>query len=470
MARRHPENPSRRRFPLLLLVAAVGALGVAAILAVAVLASGLLARPASSSGDARYAVLLMGYGGGNHPGAYLTDSLLLVVVDPNARTLTLLSIPRDAWAPLAFSPKDVTYNKVNTAYALAQDDSQYRDRLPSYQGRQGPGTFAADTVSRLLGVPVRYYLGLDFDGFRQMIDAVGGIDVNVPDTFSARYPANDDPSVDASWKTVHFTKGVEHMDGERAIEFARAREAIDSPDEGTDFARSRRQRLIVEAFKNQVIQPSGLVHLPRLLAILNQHADTNYALPDIVGLLQLAVAWRNVQTYQTALTTSNYLEDGTGPDGTYVVVPSDPDHSWTQVYGFTHHLWNDPPAGLAMAATTVRVENDNGVDGLAGRVSSGLLRLGYQVDPPISGPAQKQTRIVDRTGGKAGALIKALEADLHLGNVAVVSQAPSHTDASGSSGVILQLGADEEKLVVAVPNQPPAPSSTVGIAKFGSWP
>ncbi|HEX5414661.1 MAG TPA: LCP family protein [Chloroflexota bacterium] len=470
MARRPSARSSPKGFPRLLVGTIVGLLGLGAVLAVALLAQARASGPSASANAGRFAVLLMGYGGGDHPGAYLTDSLLLVIVDPNARALTLLSVPRDSWAPLAFSPKDVVYNKINTAYALARDGSQFGDRRPVYRGAQGPGTFAADSVSRLLGVPVRYYLGLDFEGFRQMIDAVGGIDVAVPDTFSARYPANDDPAIDASWKTVRFTKGIEHMDGERAIEFARAREAIDNPDEGTDFARSRRQRLIIEAFKRQVMQPGGLVHLPRLLAIARQHADTNYSLPDVVGLLPLVLTWRNVQFYQAALTTGNYLEDGTGPDGTYVVVPAEPDHAWTQVHGFARHLWSDPAVGVAMATISVRVENDNGINGLAGRVSGGLLQLGYQVDAPITGPVQKQTRIVDRTGGKAAPLINALEQDLQLGNVPVVTENSIRSNADDSSGVVLQLGTDREKLAVEVPEEPAAPVSAAGVVKFGSWP
>jgi len=432
--------------------------------------SDLAPLPTEATSGGPYAFLLMGYGGGNHPGAYLTDSLMLVIVDPTKKTLALLSIPRDSWVPIAFSANDVVYNKVNTAYALAQDQTQFTDRLPRYTGNQGPGTFAADTISRLVGVPVRYYLGLDFDGFRQMIDAVGGVDVNVPDSFTARYPVNDDPSINAAWMNVSFTKGMEHMNGARAIEFARAREVIDNPNEGTDFARSRRQRLIMEAFKTRIFQPGGMIHLPQLLAIASQHADTNYSIPGVASLARLALSWKDVTIYQTALTTANYLQDGTGPDGTYITVPSDPTHSWAQIRAFTRHLWSNPAAGVAMANTTVRVVNANGVGGLAGRVSASLLKLGYQVDDPITGPVQAQTRIVDRTGGKATPLIKALEHDLGLNAVPVVSEAPDPTSPFGTSGIVLELGSDQADLAVSVPTDTAAPYSTVGVIKFGVWP
>src|SRR5205823_4319523 len=174
---------------------------------------------------------------------------------------TLVSIPRDSWVPLLFDGRQAVYEKVNTAYAFAKDPSLYPSRLDKYAGDQGAGTFAMDTIARLLGVPIRYYLGLDFAGFRQMINAVGGVDVAVPASFTSRYPTNDNPAVDPSWTVVRFNRGQQHLTGERAIEYARAREVIDNVDEASDFARSQRQRRIIEAFKARLFQPGGIIHL-----------------------------------------------------------------------------------------------------------------------------------------------------------------------------------------------------------------
>lgn len=431
--------------------------------------------PTVSVGDQRFAVVLLGYGGSNHDGAYLTDSIMVVIVDPKQKSLTLLSVPRDAWVPLYFDGQTAVYNKVNTAYAFAKDPSLYPDRLEKYSGNQGPGIFAMDSISRLIGVPVTYYVGLDFDGFRQMINAVGGVDVNVPTAFVARYPANDDPSINASWITVRFDSGLQHMNGERAIEYARARETLDNSGEGSDFARSRRQRLIIQAFKQQVLQPGGLLHLPQLLSIASQHLDTNYAIPAVAQLSQLILDWKDVRFYQTALTENNYLEEGTGPDGTYVLVPSAPDHSWTQVRAFVRRLWSNPPVGVAMASTIVIVENDSGSAGLATRVSEDLIGLGYQVDVR-NGSLRETTDIVDHTGGKVGPLIDQLQQDLLLQNANVVSPAADISSGTvgmstpdDSSNLVVQLGADEANLSISVPEDTSAPSSTVGILKFGAW-
>jgi LCP family protein required for cell wall assembly len=420
--------------------------------------------PTSAAGDSRFAIVLLGYGGGGHDGAYLTDSIMVAIVDPDKKTLTLLSLPRDSWVPMLFDGKTPVYNKVNTAYAFAKDSSLYPDRLDRYTGDKGAGTFTSDTVSQLLGIPITYYLALDFQGFRQMIDAVGGVDVNVVNSFTARYPVNDDPSINANWKTIHFYAGPQHMNGERAIEFARARETVDDSNEGSDFARSRRQRLIMEAFKARMMQPAGLVQLPRLLGITNSHVDTNYAVPALAEMTKLVLDWKDVQIYQTALSTDNYLEVGTGADGEYLLVPGESEHTWAQIRGFARRLWNDPEAGVAMASTTVVVEDDGAPAGEVTRLRTNLMRLGYQVGPTVEGTARQDSRLVDHAGGTVSALINQLTDDLQGGPLAVANES-----GSGSDELVLQLGADSGRFGVSTPLDQSAPLSIVGVDKFGIW-
>jgi LCP family protein required for cell wall assembly len=409
-----------------------------------------------SLGTSRFAVVLLGYGGPNHDGPYLTDSIVVVVVDPVAKTLTLLSVPRDSWVPLSFDGAVDTFNKINTAYAFAKDPSLYPSRLARYSGDTGPGTFAAATISRVTGIPISYYLGLDFDGFRAMIDTVGGIDVNVPDSFTSSYPANDDPSVDASWITVSFTAGPEHMNGERAIEFARAREVIDNPDEASDFARSRRQRIIMEAFKDRLLQPGGLIHLPQLLGIAASHVDTNYSLPGYRQLAQLILDWKDVKIYQTAISATNYLQEATGPDGAYALVPSNASLSWAPVRAFGRRLWNDPELGVEMSRTRVVVVNASGEGGLANRVSAELSDLGYAVGSPGTAPVQASSELIDQTGGKAPRLLDQLAQDTGLSSIGVSSGAPAD-----APEVSLVLGTDAVDLALKVPTDVNAPASVL---------
>ncbi len=127
-------------------------------------------------------------------------------------------------------------------------------------GLAGGATLASQKVSQVLGLPVTSWVLEDFQGFRGLIDSVGGVDVDVRRAFTAQYPVNDDPSVDASWKTIHFDAGPQHMNGERALEYARARYSTD-PQEGTDFARSERQQLLVTALRAKLLSPAGALRL-----------------------------------------------------------------------------------------------------------------------------------------------------------------------------------------------------------------
>jgi LCP family protein required for cell wall assembly len=419
--------------------------------------------PTSNGADARYAFLLLGYGGGGHDGAYLTDSLMVAIVDPARKTVTLLSLPRDSWVPLSTNGKTSMYQKINTAYAYAQDPSFSTDQLSKYSGAQGPGTFASDTISSVLGIPIRYYVALDFQGFRDMIDAMGGVNVDVQNGFAARYPANDDPSIDASWITVTFAPGMQHMNGERAIEFARARETIDDSGEGNDFARSRRQRLIIEAFKDRLFQPGNFLHLPQLLGIASSHIDTNYAIPAIGGLTQFALDWKSVKIYQTAITIDNYLKVGTGPDGAYILTPNVADHSWAQIRAFARRLWQDPAAGIAMAATPIIVENDSGIPGLAGRTGDDLARLGYRVGTPRTGVTRARSQILVGTNSTVNPLDLQLGSILGLGTLEVV------TETSATDELVLQLGEDAANVHLLVFDDAEAPSSAVGVENFDGW-
>lgn len=425
----------------------------------------LAVTPTVVPNDSRYAFLLLGYGGNGHDGAYLTDSMMLVIVDPGNKSLTLLSLPRDTWVPMSFNGTDEVYNKINTAYAFAMDSTLYTDRLDRYSGAHGAGTFSSDTVSHLLGVPIRYYLGMDFVGFRDMIDAVGGVDVNVPDGFAARYPINDNASINAGWTTVRFVKGEQHMNGERAIEYARARETIDNVAEGTDFARSRRQRLIMEAFKARLLEPGGLIHLPQLLAIASQHVDTNYGVPGAAALSQLVLNWKSVKIYQTALTASNYLSAATGPDCTYALTPASENHDWGQIQQFVQRLWNSPATGAAIGNTQIVVENDTGVPGVAGQLTTVLASEGYDVAAPTTGAERPTTEILDRSAKGQPLVVDQLKKDLGFANITVSTEPQDSGDY-----IVVQLGREDVGINGLQPLVSTDPvSSSVGILTFGQW-
>ena len=146
--------------------------------------AGALAR-----GD-RVNLLLLGYGGAGHDGAYLTDSLMLASIDGRSGAVTLLSIPRDLWVTIAKGKYNGAYQgKVNEAFAVGGN-----------RGDRDEGMrLAAAAVSDVIGLPIDRTVAIDFRAFRTVVDRIGGIDLTVDRSFSSLYPANDDAEIDDRW-------------------------------------------------------------------------------------------------------------------------------------------------------------------------------------------------------------------------------------------------------------------------------
>jgi len=259
------------------------------------------------TGD-RVNLLVMGYGGGNHNGANLTDSMVVMSLLPQSHHTTLVSVPRDLYVQIP--PGSGQYHKINASYEFGSNNGA---------NPAAGGNAAAAKVSLVTGLDVKYWLTINFQGFREFIDAIGGIDVYVPDSFTANYPANDDPSINPNWIKVHFSKGMQHMNGQTAIEYARARYVLDNPAEGSDFARSARQQIMIKAALTKVKQMSTWPSLYNALSALQRTIYTNLSLAD---LMQFALKMDLNNAHRVGLSNQNVLVDATAPDGEYILKPS----------------------------------------------------------------------------------------------------------------------------------------------------
>jgi len=259
------------------------------------------------TGD-RVNLLVMGFGGSGHDGAYLTDSMVVMSLLPQSHHTTLISVPRDLWVQIP--PGSGQYHKINAAYEYGSNNNA--------KPADG-GNAAAAKISLVTGLDVKYWLTINFQGFREFIDSIGGIDVYVPDSFTANYPANDDPNINPNWIKVHFSKGMQHMNGETAIRYARARYVLDNPAEGTDFARSARQQIMIKAALSKVKQMSTWPSLYNALNALQHTIYTNMSLAD---LMQFALKMDLTNAHRVGLSNQNVLASGTAPDGEYILKPA----------------------------------------------------------------------------------------------------------------------------------------------------
>ena len=246
------------------------------------------------SDNGRVNVLLLGIGGKGHEGPDLTDTMILASVDKGAKDVVLIAIPRDLWVPSLSA-------KINSAYAYGREK------------QRGEGlVLAKETVSVLLGIPVHYAFRMDFGGFIKAVDLVGGLDIEVENSFvDLKYPVsgkeddlcgltieteekdgvfeqvvkdatgsaiplseiNDENSpFTCRYEELSFTKGLTHMDGVTALKFVRSRHGTGG--EGSDFARSARQQKTILAFRQKVLSSETLTSPQKIIELSQTFGDT----------------------------------------------------------------------------------------------------------------------------------------------------------------------------------------------------
>ncbi|HVA23392.1 MAG TPA: LCP family protein [Chloroflexota bacterium] len=367
-------------------------------------------------------VLLLGYGGAGHDGPDLTDSIMVLRFDPRTKQAALISVPRDIWARIPYSASGGTFSKINTAYAIGLNDQGYPDKQAQFTGRQGGGNLAAYVVGSLLGLPIHNWVAVDFHAFKSVVDALGGVDVNVQTAFTdTRYPRNDDATIDPSWMTIHFNAGPQHMTGERALEFARSRHSLQ---DGTDFGRSRRQQLLMLAIKSRALSPAGMTKLFGLMDALSGDFTTNMTIGQITSLAQAARGLDPNAVDRVSIDDTNYLVDGVSADGQSILLPKG--RSWAGVQAAMAGVFQAP--AVKTEGARIQVWNATGETGLATTATSLLDGLGLQTLPPQNAPTTglQASEIHDFSQGRDTATVQELAS---IFSARVVTEPPPAGDA-----------------------------------------
>ncbi len=288
-----------------------------------------------------------------------TDTMILASLDPQSQSLGLLSLPRDLWLPipgLGFS------SKINTAYQLGETEG--------YPG--GGPQLAKDTVGSFIGQPVQYYARVNFQGFVELIDLIGGVDVVVPATI------HDDqyPTEDYGYQTFHLDAGIQHLDGETALKYVRTRNIDD------DYSRARRQQQVIRAVTDKVLRadmlPTLLPKLPRLLYTMRSSIETDIPMAMMLDFANYArgAALRDVR--QLVL-DNHYGEETYAENGAWILLPDR-----ALVRGALTDFFAPPSAGSSVAQSGtdwIRIEvlNGTGEPGVAARTRDMLEAQGWRV-------------------------------------------------------------------------------------------
>jgi LCP family protein required for cell wall assembly len=274
-----------------------------------------------------------------------TDTIILAHADLDRRIATLISIPRDTWVAVPGHG----HQKLNSAYGI------------------GGAALTARLVGELTGAHIDATLAIDPQGAKQLVDAMGGLNVDVETDMDY-----DDNFGDLH---IHLKKGEHYLTGGQVLEYMRFRH-----DAEADFGRMRRQQQVVREIVRELGAPQNWLKIPRLLKLVRKDVATNLNDAQLQALVEL---YRGVPSDRVRTFTLPSRPDFVG-DASVVVV----DDRWAKIIGNVVCSQEEPPAGVVLVA------NATGTSDVAKTVVAALRGGGWNVDTSIDEPTKLASEIV----------------------------------------------------------------------------
>ncbi|HPI67434.1 MAG TPA: LCP family protein [bacterium] len=304
--------------------------------------------------------LLLGQGGVGHEGPYLTDTIMIGSFKPSTNDVALISIPRDFYLMMP----DNGWNKINAANAFGES-----------KNKNNGAAYTAKILEEVFEIPIHYYIRIDFQAFKQIIDDLGGVEVCVDKSFvDPSYPTDD-------FKTqeIIFNAGCQKMDGEMALKFARSRHGNNG--EGSDFARAARQQKIIVAVKNKAFSLSTIVSPTKISALykaLKNNIQTNIETSEILQWYEVAKKINNEQIKKIVLDNSakGLLKADISDAGAYVLLPRT--GNYNELRNLAKNIFIIAN-GHELEAVNLVVLNGTKVEGLARDTAGFLNSVGFEI-------------------------------------------------------------------------------------------
>jgi LCP family protein required for cell wall assembly len=390
-------------------------------------------------------ILLLGMGGYENDAPYLTDSIMAVTIDPNTNRVMLASIPRDLTVHMNLQNPSSRFwtQKINAAYEVP-----YTNIIccvaSQYAGRQGGGYAAEHEVGKVTGLSFDRYIAVDFVAFRDMVNALGGVDV----CLSTNLDDYSYPNYHNGIMPIHFRAGCQHLNGEQALEVARSRHA-EQPAQSSDFGRARRQQDIMQGIKKKATTANGFAKAPQLLDALQKNINTDMTLSDMKAVYDWGKNLPDSSIVRVALTANsgaapgNLLEYGDCGLGPYVSQLCADDPSFNMIHKYIASVLIDPKT-LAERAPIQFLNGANNFPGLDSLVTTMFDPTGLSLADPVGHRALAQTVILDYSGGQFPLTAKYLQ-DFFGGTVVAATATPANpVPAPGQQtyGLVVVLGHD----------------------------
>jgi LCP family protein required for cell wall assembly len=337
-----------------------------------------------------------------------SDTMMLASIDPVARSATLVSLPRDMWVSIpgcsARGGCIGGMQRINVAHAV------------------GGADLAVQTVSRDFGLPIQYYARVDFRGFQQLVDAVGGVVIDVD------WPVKDDefPTADYGYQRIYFGPGPQLMSGEQALEYARSRHGT------SDFARAGRQQKVIVGVRNRVLQLDMLARAPELLGIVQKSVSTDLKPVQMLALAKL-VSQIDRDRINSLVIDGNYVRPFVGSDGADLLDPNIP--------AIKRAILNaEKTAARPELKAKVEVLNGSGTAGLGQKAADLLTAQGFNVvNVAAAERSDYRSSLVQVLGVDRDGAAQAVASVLKMSETAIVSGDPS---ANASADIRIVVGQD----------------------------
>jgi len=311
-------------------------------------------------------ILLLGIGGEGHDGEHLTDTMIVASIDHKNDMVPMLSIPRDLYV----ENEVVGWgSRLNGVYEFVLEETDSHER--SIEELQGE-------IEAMLGIDIHYYAMIDFQGFEDIVDAVGGIDVSLDqDLYDPFYPAP--PGSSSTYDPLFIPAGSNQLDGETALKYARSRQTT------SDFDRARRQQEVITAIKDKALSLGFLLNPSKIsntYAAISDNFQTNLTMNEILNLAAKADDFDreslvsevvNDLAYETAgfLYTPDREEYG----GAFVLIPYA--GNFMELHKFAQLFFYHPD--IYINQTKIEVLNGTTTSSLAGLTKMYLHRYGFNV-------------------------------------------------------------------------------------------
>ena len=335
-------------------------------------------------GDGRINILMLGIGGAGHDGGTLSDTIMVASIDPKNKTVAMLSVPRDLYVKI---PKN-GYSKINSAN--------------SYGGPE----LTKEVVGEVLDLPIHYYVQADFAGFKQAVDAVGGVEVNNKTKLvDSQYPCDNN----RGFCPFVLPAGPQQLDGKTALKYARCRHGSC----GNDFGRAERQQELLVALRQKALQASTLtnpVKVTKLIDSVGDHVRTDLQ-PEETQ--KLAAMVKDIDVSKATVKVLNNAPDGLLIDGSSkfagagsILIPRAGAFDYTEIQELAHSIFVDSYLKEENALVEVGGTSATNVQAVLRQLK--VYNYNAVSSSTLVETAAK-TRIIDYSGGKKPYTVQYLE-------------------------------------------------------------